>query len=79
MHEARHIGPTYKTHELHHMSFIWCRPDMRACAGRPLLCILDREVDMVTMLNHSWTYQAPIRCFHVAFPSPSRRAICSRR
>jgi len=27
-------------------------------AGRPLLCILDRDVDLVTMLNHTWTYQA---------------------
>mmetsp|Transcript_69130 Transcript_69130/g.202434 ORF Transcript_69130/g.202434 Transcript_69130/m.202434 type:complete len:645 (+) Transcript_69130:116-2050(+) len=26
--------------------------------GRPLLCILDRDMDLVTMLNHTWTYQA---------------------
>mmetsp|Transcript_66695 Transcript_66695/g.168225 ORF Transcript_66695/g.168225 Transcript_66695/m.168225 type:complete len:638 (+) Transcript_66695:135-2048(+) len=25
---------------------------------RPLLCILDRNTDLVTMLNHTWTYQA---------------------
>merc|ERR1740123_1292456 len=25
---------------------------------RPLLCIVDRDVDLVTMLNHTWTYQA---------------------
>uniref|UniRef100_A0A7S4Q283 Uncharacterized protein n=2 Tax=Alexandrium monilatum TaxID=311494 RepID=A0A7S4Q283_9DINO len=25
---------------------------------RPLLCILDRDMDLVTMLNHTWTYQA---------------------
>jgi len=25
---------------------------------RPMLCILDRDVDLVTMLNHTWTYQA---------------------
>jgi len=25
---------------------------------RPLLCILDRDLDLVTMLNHTWTYQA---------------------
>jgi hypothetical protein len=31
-----------------------------ASSQRPLLCILDREVDMVTMLNHSWTYQAMV-------------------
>jgi len=27
-------------------------------SGRPLLCILDRDMDLVTMLNHTWTYQA---------------------
>lgn len=26
--------------------------------GRPLLVILDRNVDLVPMLSHSWTYQA---------------------
>jgi len=25
---------------------------------RPLLCVLDRDMDLVTMLNHTWTYQA---------------------
>jgi len=25
---------------------------------RPLLCITDRDMDLVTMLNHTWTYQA---------------------
>jgi len=25
---------------------------------RPLLCIVDRDIDLVTMLNHTWTYQA---------------------
>jgi len=25
---------------------------------RPLLCILDRDTDLVTMINHTWTYQA---------------------
>lgn len=25
---------------------------------RPLLCILDRNTDLVTMINHTWTYQA---------------------
>lgn len=25
---------------------------------RPLLVILDRDIDLVTMLNHTWTYQA---------------------
>ncbi|CAE7228599.1 SCFD1, partial [Symbiodinium sp. CCMP2456] len=29
-------------------------------ASRPLLCILDRDVDLVTMLNHTWTYQAMV-------------------
>jgi len=29
-----------------------------AASQRPLLCILDREVDLITMLNHTWTYQA---------------------
>jgi len=29
-----------------------------AASQRPLLCILDRDVDLVTMLNHTWTYQA---------------------
>jgi len=29
-----------------------------AANQRPLLCILDRDVDLVTMLNHTWTYQA---------------------
>mmetsp|Transcript_6682 Transcript_6682/g.17027 ORF Transcript_6682/g.17027 Transcript_6682/m.17027 type:complete len:642 (-) Transcript_6682:41-1966(-) len=31
-----------------------------ASSQRPLLCILDREVDMITMLNHTWTYQAMV-------------------
>lgn len=26
--------------------------------SRPLLCIVDRDVDLATMLNHTWTYQA---------------------
>merc|ERR1712060_986010 len=25
---------------------------------RLMLCILDRDMDLVTMLNHTWTYQA---------------------
>mmetsp|Transcript_99506 Transcript_99506/g.310719 ORF Transcript_99506/g.310719 Transcript_99506/m.310719 type:complete len:646 (+) Transcript_99506:124-2061(+) len=29
-----------------------------AAGQRPLLCILDRDLDLVTMLNHTWTYQA---------------------
>lgn len=29
-----------------------------AGSQRPLLCILDRDVDLVTMVNHTWTYQA---------------------
>lgn len=29
-----------------------------AAGQRPLLCILERDVDLVTMLNHTWTYQA---------------------
>jgi len=29
-----------------------------AASQRPMLCILDRDVDLVTMLNHTWTYQA---------------------
>mmetsp|Transcript_128581 Transcript_128581/g.274239 ORF Transcript_128581/g.274239 Transcript_128581/m.274239 type:complete len:653 (-) Transcript_128581:42-2000(-) len=29
-----------------------------AMSQRPVLCILDRDVDLVTMLNHTWTYQA---------------------
>lgn len=27
---------------------------------RPLLCILDRDVDLVAMLHHTWTYQAMV-------------------
>eukprot|EP00929_Paragymnodinium_shiwhaense_P037017 TRINITY_DN19798_c0_g1_i2.p1 TRINITY_DN19798_c0_g1~~TRINITY_DN19798_c0_g1_i2.p1 ORF type:complete len:639 (-),score=113.12 TRINITY_DN19798_c0_g1_i2:148-2064(-) len=34
------------------------RPDAAAASGRPLLCILDRDVDLVTMLGHTWQYQA---------------------
>jgi len=29
-------------------------------SSRPLLCILDRDLDLVTMLNHTWTYQAMV-------------------
>lgn len=29
-------------------------------AQRPVLCILDRDVDLVTMLHHTWTYQAMV-------------------
>jgi len=29
-----------------------------ASSGRPLLCILARDVDLITMLHHTWTYQA---------------------
>jgi len=34
--------------------------DFGAAAGsqRPLLCILQRDVDLLTMLHHTWTYQA---------------------
>jgi len=33
-------------------------PDTGASSQRPLLCILDRDLDLVTMLNHTCTYQA---------------------
>lgn len=29
-----------------------------ASSQRPLLCILARDVDLITMLHHTWTYQA---------------------
>ncbi|CAK8999931.1 unnamed protein product, partial [Durusdinium trenchii] len=29
-------------------------------AARPLLIILDRDIDLVTMLSHTWTYQAMV-------------------
>jgi len=29
-----------------------------ATGQRPLLCILDRDFDLITMLHHTWTYQA---------------------
>lgn len=29
-----------------------------AASQRPVLCIVDRDVDLVTMVNHTWTYQA---------------------
>jgi len=29
-----------------------------ASGQRPLLCIFDRDLDLVTMLHHTWTYQA---------------------
>jgi len=29
-----------------------------AAGQRPLLCVLGRDADLVTMLNHTWTYQA---------------------
>lgn len=29
-----------------------------ASSQRPLLCILGRDVDLITMLHHTWTYQA---------------------
>eukprot|EP00933_Yihiella_yeosuensis_P028601 TRINITY_DN22440_c0_g1_i1.p1 TRINITY_DN22440_c0_g1~~TRINITY_DN22440_c0_g1_i1.p1 ORF type:complete len:655 (+),score=137.53 TRINITY_DN22440_c0_g1_i1:134-2098(+) len=32
--------------------------DAAASSQRPLLCILDRDVDLVTMIGHTWTYQA---------------------
>mmetsp|Transcript_88708 Transcript_88708/g.185452 ORF Transcript_88708/g.185452 Transcript_88708/m.185452 type:complete len:624 (-) Transcript_88708:58-1929(-) len=33
--------------------------DASTTAGqRPLLCLLGRDADLVTMLNHTWTYQA---------------------
>eukprot|EP00747_Dinoflagellata_sp_TGD_P182700 gnl/TRDRNA2_/TRDRNA2_37044_c0_seq1.p1 gnl/TRDRNA2_/TRDRNA2_37044_c0~~gnl/TRDRNA2_/TRDRNA2_37044_c0_seq1.p1 ORF type:complete len:645 (-),score=118.27 gnl/TRDRNA2_/TRDRNA2_37044_c0_seq1:32-1966(-) len=34
--------------------------DAAGAAGqaRPLLCILDRDLDLITMLHHTWTYQA---------------------
>merc|ERR1712151_1480422 len=31
-----------------------------AANQRPLLCILARDVDLITMLHHTWTYQAMI-------------------
>jgi len=34
--------------------------DGPAGSQRPLLCIIDRDVDLVTMLNHTWTYQAMV-------------------
>eukprot|EP00927_Polykrikos_kofoidii_P065681 TRINITY_DN61412_c0_g1_i1.p1 TRINITY_DN61412_c0_g1~~TRINITY_DN61412_c0_g1_i1.p1 ORF type:complete len:655 (-),score=92.91 TRINITY_DN61412_c0_g1_i1:358-2268(-) len=36
------------------------RPGVDAGAGsqRPLLCLFDRDLDLVTMLGHTWTYQA---------------------
>lgn len=33
-------------------------PGADAGAGRPLLCILNRDVDLISMLLHTWTYQA---------------------
>jgi len=33
-------------------------PGADAGAGRPLLCILNRDVDLTSMLLHTWTYQA---------------------
>ena len=32
---------------------------------RPLLVILDRNVDMATPMHHTWTYQVK-KCYHVA-------------
>eukprot|EP00747_Dinoflagellata_sp_TGD_P126979 gnl/TRDRNA2_/TRDRNA2_174346_c0_seq1.p1 gnl/TRDRNA2_/TRDRNA2_174346_c0~~gnl/TRDRNA2_/TRDRNA2_174346_c0_seq1.p1 ORF type:complete len:380 (+),score=81.55 gnl/TRDRNA2_/TRDRNA2_174346_c0_seq1:139-1278(+) len=29
-----------------------------ADAARPVLCVLDRDMDLITMLHHTWTYQA---------------------
>lgn len=33
-------------------------PGGAGATQRPILCILDRDVDLVTMLHHSWTYQS---------------------
>lgn len=32
-----------------------------AANQRPLLCIMDRDADLVTMLHHTWTYQAMVQ------------------
>jgi len=34
------------------------RADLGGGNQRPLLCVLDRDLDLVTMLHHTWTYQA---------------------
>mmetsp|Transcript_43192 Transcript_43192/g.78567 ORF Transcript_43192/g.78567 Transcript_43192/m.78567 type:complete len:621 (-) Transcript_43192:92-1954(-) len=34
------------------------RGSIDAAASRPLLCIFDRDVDLVAMLGHTWTYQS---------------------
>ncbi|CAK9084231.1 Protein sly1 [Durusdinium trenchii] len=34
--------------------------EVPGAASRPLLIILDRDIDLVTMLSHTWTYQAMV-------------------
>lgn len=36
------------------------RPGGEPAGSRPLLVLLDRDVDLATMLNHTWTYQAMV-------------------
>lgn len=39
------------------------RTNPSAATSRPVLVILDRNVDLIPMLSHSWTYQS--LCFDV--------------
>ena len=44
---------------------------------RPVLIILDRNVDLCTPLHHTWTYQALCHDVLVSLFSPVRSFICS--
>ena len=39
--------------------------------SRPLLVILDRDIDLATPLHHTWTYQALVHDCFVSLSHPS--------
>jgi hypothetical protein len=59
---AAKLDRKLRDHILNSKDNLFSAPSNRAAAGtpssRPVLIILDRNVDLIPMLSHSWTYQS---------------------